>query len=110
MNESAHTKKLARDIPAHLEEHGDTEFQTEISEVIPTKAEIFGIRVQAILALAKKLCGCHSLFEVSVFSPLLDRAFARLCLEEVPFAILWAATRQRPLANLDSHMIEKVRG
>ena len=110
MSESAHIKRLARELHARLEECEDPECQTKISKVIPTKTEIFGVPVQAILALVKKLCGYHSLLEVGVFSPLLDRAFARRRREEVPFAILRAATRRRYLANLGSHMIEKVLG
>ena len=110
MGESAHTEKLARDIHAQLEVRADPRCQTKISKVVLTKTEISGVRVQAILALAKKLSGCHCLLEIGVFVPLLDRAFARRCREAVPFALLQVATRRRCLADLESHMIERALG
>lgn len=93
MGESAHKEKLASEIHAQLEVRADP-----------------GVRVQAILALAKKLSGCHCLLEIGVFAPLLDRAFARCCPEEVPFAVLRVATRRGHLADLESHTIERALG
>tara|TARA_B100000686_G_scaffold307252_1_gene347350 strand:+ start:813 stop:1268 length:456 start_codon:yes stop_codon:yes gene_type:complete len=105
MGESAYADKLAWGIYAQPEHFVDPQCQTKIRKVVLPKTESLGVRVQALLEPAKKLLGCHSLFEVGVFVLLLDRVFGGRCQEEV-----LVATHRRHLANLDSNTIEKALG
>lgn len=77
---------LRREIRSRLEGQIDSAYAAKISELVPTKMQILGVRVPNIRADVRRFVAEHSEMDAGVACDLFDACCERPCREELLFA------------------------